>query len=133
MINTFFSHDEPAALAYAAYKATAAGDTNHAAELRHSFSFSTWLASTAAAIFRMTAALLKRDEPAALAYEAQQMAEAGYTSNAVSENSEILSNANRSARIHAGAAAIIAWDKQLRLQNAPRHSTIRPARSYNPR
>lgn len=134
MTNKFFSNDELSALAYEANQIAAAGYEDEAQMIRRQPTFTAWIAATAATIVTsLSAALVPHDLPAALAYEANQTASAGYLFETLQERSVPRCFNNRAEAIHSGAAAIIAWDKKLRTQNASRSATVRTIHSYNAR
>jgi hypothetical protein len=134
MTNKFFSNDELSALAYEANQMVSAGYEDEAQMIRRQPTFTAWIAATAATVVAsLSAALVTHDLPAAMAYEAKQAAAAGYQFGTIQERSDLRCFNNRAEAIHSGAAAIIAWDKKLRTQNAKCSITVRSIHSFNAR
>jgi hypothetical protein len=77
MSNKIFSHDEPAALAYAANQMTAAGYADEAQMIRRQPIDLTPLFDKVGEIIASLFST-SRDLPAALAYDANQISDAGY-------------------------------------------------------
>ena len=114
---------------------TAFGYEDDAILIQRQTSIITWIGSilkaAASVMDNLSPALISRDLPSALSYEANQMESAGYQLEAVQVNRPLSGLKNRKEAIHKGAAAIIAWDKQLRQQNTPRSATVvRPAHTF---
>ncbi len=79
MTAKFFSNDELSALAYEANQMASAGYEAEAQLIRRQPTFTAWIAETASRLIKsLSATLFSHDLPAALAYEANQIAATGY-------------------------------------------------------